>query len=47
MIVYFCKVPIVVPPLGQAPADVPQPGQPGGGDPPQSNQFAAFLAPPG
>lgn len=38
---------VVAPPPGQAPADSIQPGQPGGGDPPQTNNFASFLAPPG
>ena len=43
------KVPsvIVMPPLGEAPPNSPQPGQPGGGEVPGSNAFAASLAPPG
>ena len=36
-----------MPPLGQAPARSPQPGQPGGGELPISNSFAAALAPEG
>ena len=43
------KIPsvIVMPPLGQAPANSPQPGQPGGGELPISNSYAAALAPEG
>ncbi len=43
------KVPqlIIMPPLGEAPPNSPQPGQPGGGEYPSSNAFAASLAPPG
>ena len=37
----------IVPPPGVAPSNVPQPGQPGGGDPPRANPTAAALAPPG
>ena len=32
---------------GMAPPNVPQPSQPGGGDPPSANPEAAALAPPG
>ena len=41
--------PVIVfsPPPGVAPSNVPQPGQPGGGDPPSSNPLAAALAPVG
>ncbi len=38
---------VVLPPPGFAPSEDPQPGQPGGGDPPSANPEAAALAPPG
>ena len=36
---------IVMPPLGVAPKDVPQFGQPGGGAPPETDPYTAAMAP--
>jgi hypothetical protein len=36
-----------MPPPGQAPADAPQPGQPGGGARPETNPYIAAMAPEG